>query len=150
MSLAKLKEIAKKLFARVHNFSGIVTVNIIKKQYPKFRASIAEHWEFLVLKLLGRDRRANRVKKEVPAPTPFQQLEEVVSKLNKIGIYSGKYDFLLGVSCTFFKEGLLRGSIGYSESKKSFYYTVGRLGVNRYVADIDKAVSGLFPNIKTD
>lgn len=144
MSLAKTKILAKKLFVKVHNYSGIVTTNVIKKQYPKFRASNPEHWELLILKLLGRDRKANSVKKEL---TPFEQLKQVVSDLYNHGVYTGRYDFLMGVSCTFNHQDVLCGTIGYSEHHNSFYYSIGRNGINRYVKTLNQAVTGLFPRL---
>jgi hypothetical protein len=143
MSLAKIKEIAKKLFAKVHNLR-IATTSLIKKQYPKFRASNREHWELLILKLLGRDRKANK------PSTPYQQIQKAASDLYKYGIYIGRFDFLLGVSCTFNQNGSLRGTIGYSETKQSFYYSIGRNGSNRYVTNLDQAIRGLFPKIYSE
>jgi hypothetical protein len=47
-----LRNLALKLFAKVYGLKNASTY-LVKKQFPKFRASIREHWEFLVLKLLG-------------------------------------------------------------------------------------------------
>jgi hypothetical protein len=144
MSLAKIKEVAKKLFAKVHKYPGVVTTNVIKKQYPKFRASNKEHWELLILKLLGRDRKGNK------SLTPYQQMQKAATQLCRYGIYTGRFDFLLGVSCSFNQNGLLRGTIGYSEAKQSFYYSIGRNGANRYVGSLDQAIKGLFPKIYSE
>lgn len=54
------KELALKLFAKVYGLRT-ATVYLVKKTFPKFRASIREHWEMLILKLLGRDKKANKV-----------------------------------------------------------------------------------------
>lgn len=145
MSLTQIKKTAKALFAKIHNVPvHLVTTSVIKKQYPKFRATNKDHWELLILKLLGRDRKANKPK------TPYEQLQDVVSDLYDYGVYTGRYDFHMGVCCTFNKDKMLVGTIGYSESRQKFYYSFGRNGSNRYVATINQAVSGLFPNISKE
>lgn len=49
--MAKIRELALKLFGKVYGIKTPTTY-LVKKQFPKFRASNKDHWEFLILKLL--------------------------------------------------------------------------------------------------
>lgn len=46
-----IRELALKLFAKVYGVRTATTY-LVKKQFPKFRASLKDHWEFLIIKLL--------------------------------------------------------------------------------------------------
>jgi hypothetical protein len=141
MSLSKIKETAKKLFAKIYKVPAhLVTVNTIKKTFPKFRATNKDHWEMLVLKLLGRDKKANKPK---PQQNHYQQLKARADKLSKLGITAYGYEFLSGVSCKLSVQGMIRGEIGWSNSRQSWFYRFGRLSASRFVESLDLAVSQL-------
>lgn len=46
-----LKQTALKLFAKVYGIKTATTY-LVKKQFPNFRATKKDHWEFLIIKLL--------------------------------------------------------------------------------------------------
>jgi hypothetical protein len=143
MSIPKLKELAKKLFAKIYKLpTHLVTVNLIKKTFPKFRATNKDHWELLVLKLLGRDRKANKPQQK-PQQEHYQQLKARADRLSKLGVQVYGYEFLMGVSCKLSYQGMIRGEIGWSSSRQSWFYRFGRLGASRFVESLDLAVNQL-------
>jgi hypothetical protein len=144
MSLPKLKETAKKLFAKVYNISAhLVTVNVIKKTFPKFRATNKEHWEMLILKLLGRDKKANKPQQK-PQQTPYHQIKVRADSLSKLGVNVYEYDFLCGdVSCKVSYQGLICGGLGWAAGKQSWFWRPGIFGARRFVDTLDLAVSKL-------
>lgn len=141
MSLTKTKELAKKLFAKINNIpTYLATTSAIKKAYPKFKASVAEHWEMLILKLLGRDRKANK-----PAQ-PYDILKAKLSSLTDVSSYG--WEFFMGVSVKLSHQGVSIGEIGWSDTRQSWYYRIGRMGVSRFVKSLDVAISSIYPVVK--
>lgn len=133
-----LQNLAKKLFKQVNKFSGIVTTYVIKKYYPGFKASSKDHWEYLILKLLGRNKKGNKVvvkmEKQEKARSPQEQKldSQIASEkfLNNKGLTRYGNPTFTGVTLNLKytainRNKLFKGSIGYNFMKECWYYTVG-------------------------
>jgi hypothetical protein len=146
MSLTKTKEIAKKLFAKVNNLPvHLATTSSIKKAYPKFKASVAEHWELLILKLLKRDRKANELQAQPQPQTKYDLIKIQADKLAKIGVSCYGWEFFMGTSVKLSQNGLSLGEIGWSNSRQSWFYRIGRNGISRFVNSLDIAIRSIYP-----
>lgn len=76
--MTKIRELALKLFAKVYGLKTATTY-LVKKQFPKFRASLKDHWEFLILKLLKiyREQKAKQhIEKRVEALKDFCRMTD--------------------------------------------------------------------------
>lgn len=133
-----VKILAKKLFAKVHNLPvHLATVSRIKKEYPRFRASNKDHWELLILKLLGRNTKANK-----PA-TPQEQVDSAVDNLRKEkGIYDTYKDTFMVYAYRLSYKSVNMGILGYSDSEAKYFYIFGRNGRKNYTATCQQAVNG--------
>lgn len=80
-----IRELALKLFAKVYGLKTATTY-LVKKQFPKFRASFKDHWEFLIIKLL-RIYREQKAKQQQELAKDFVKMTDV--ELKKVAIERG-------------------------------------------------------------
>lgn len=76
--MSKIKQLALKLFAKVYGIKTASTY-LVKKQFPKFRASLKDHWEFLILKLL-------QVYRKQKAQQQRQLTQEQILKMTDVAL----------------------------------------------------------------
>lgn len=124
MVSTKLQTLAKALFKKVRKFEGVVTNSLIKKTFPGFLVSCKEHWELLILKLLGRDKNCNlpqdSKRLQHLSKQPFLSSVGLVpygNPENFAGILSFKY--IAKDSNSFFKA-----EIGYDFNKAYWFYVI--------------------------
>jgi hypothetical protein len=130
-----VETLAKKLFKAVTKYRGIVTVNVIKKAYPKFRVS-SENWQLLILKLLKRDKKANEV---VAKNEWLQKVEAIRNFLQKKGITFYTKDVSTELWCSFNNIGL--GMIGWNPNTNRWYFARHH-GQVYSVSTLEKAIGG--------
>jgi hypothetical protein len=123
-SFQSLKKLAKALFKKKTNFAGIVTNSVIKSYYPGFLVSNREHWELLILKLLGRDRKGDKV-----LEAKARQHESKYKILSTAGLVGyGNPEVFAGILTFKYtakdRNSFFRGEIGYSIARKSWFYSV--------------------------
>lgn len=133
-----IQQTAKSLFKKVFKVSGIVTVSLIKKQFPNFKSSVSDSWQLLILKLLKRNSRANKTNQL----SNTERVMQAVAWLSAKGIYQIKKDSLMGLSVRLGFDKVLLGNIGYSNIRQSFFYSICK-GVPRFVDSINEAVTCL-------
>jgi hypothetical protein len=133
-----VRTLAKKLFAKLYDLPLLsVTNSLIKKHFPKFKCSLKEHWEMLILKLLKRDKKANKV-------DHYKVLQNRVAFLRNLGFTIYDYQFFLGVSCKLSRPGMVC-EVGFSESMNSWYVRIGRNGDTEFVS-LDTAIDTIINN----
>ena len=83
--MIKIRELALKLFAKVYGLKTATTY-LVKKQFPRFRASLKDHWEYLIIKLL-RIYREQKAKQQQELAKDFCKMND--SELKKVAFERG-------------------------------------------------------------
>ena len=156
--MSNIEKLAKALFKKVHNYRGVVTLFIIKKQYPRFKKSLKGCWELLILKLLGRDRNANKVETVTapvaPEQNPVQDLEDAILSYWDAGVrMATSYNYALKcVSLRHNKNSVISrystkmGDVGYSfnaKENKDMYFAQQPVGGRVWSESASKVVAWL-------
>jgi len=142
-SFKQLQNLAKSLFKKITNYSGIVSNSVIKAAYPGFLISQREHWELLILKLLGRDKYCNK-----PLETKLIQHRKGRKFLYSVGIVAyGDAESFAGVLSFKYAakdiNSFFRGEIGFDMHRNSWFYSI-RKGNRVYVNSQSLAVNSMF------
>lgn len=129
MSFEKLKTLVKALFKKIKNYSGVVSIHILKKNYDWFRASDKNSWMKIFCDLTDRD---EKLDKDI-VKIKHEKFSVLMKVLNSKEIFKSKesdicfndYEVALSLRWTNRRGDLTYahvGSIGYSTWKCKFYF----------------------------
>jgi hypothetical protein len=119
----KFKKAAFALFCKAHNLKS-VGFSMIKRVYPKFIASSPVHWFTLIDKCELILQQQDAVQAKQDKLEKAKTISGVFAAYREVKV--SEPDWLLGVSSKIYVHNLFIGTVGYCESRQSWYFSSRR------------------------